>query len=179
MKTRLEYFLILSALLLVPPLAYSEPGATLKHLSNTPVTMLDWGVEKMIKRLDGLQVTGVGKIRVTVTVDREKSRFVVYGHSFREGDTAQEAKQWCQLTVTAIRGALGVSASSGKSVMPTGTIIRTFFSHNSTNDSKASQNFYQDLENMTLITASYALTNSKQEVRCEAPLLGTDITYSK
>ncbi len=177
MNMRTPHLLMTLMLLATPLLCIADPGATMRYLINKPITLLDWGLEKMNKGLDGLHVTDLGKIRVTVTLSEDKSHIIILGHSFREASDAQEARTWCKQTIIGIRSALGVNPDTGLPVMPTGTSVGNYFTHGAPAGKDEPKTLSHDLENMILAEGMYALMNSTKKVQCQAPILGTEITY--
>ena len=179
MGIKMRLLLLVSLLIIIPsPRVIADPGASLRMLKSTPISLLDWGLAKLNQRLDGLNVTGVGKIRIVATFDTKQSRIWINGRSFRSAGDSGEARNWCQQTIVAIRHALGVNPDTGKPATDSSTTLGNYFS-DGVETHQLPATLHHDLEEMTLLQAAYEVTNGGKMVTCQANLLGSDIAYQQ
>jgi len=163
--------------------AIAEPNATLRYLMKEPVTMLEWGFMQLRKDLDGLDVPEVGNIEVKVGLDWDKSQIKIFGHSFKRADNSKQVKKWCANTIHILRARLGLDVETGEPLIRGKSVLALYFSHDGYASRNQPKSLGQELDNITVLEGSFLWfqqgKEGVQEIRCQAPLLGTEVMYSE
>jgi len=92
---------------------YGEPSPAIKHLMNEPVTMLDWGMYRLSRYLEGIEYTHmkVPSVGPMVEYDREQGRIWVTVAGFPNED--QRPRKACRETINQLRFQLGIDPETG------------------------------------------------------------------
>ena len=185
--------LLLTALLLFPPARNcpAEPAAPIKYLMNEPVSMLDWGIYRMgnaLRTAGYLEFLAINDIRPNIHARYEPSFnsivIEVTSPIIEDVESRKKAREWCSSVVELSRVNLGVNKGTGKASSAQGSHIRNFFQSEWHQKTDQPESLGNELDKITelIVFAKFREKGAKappRTIRCNAPLLGTGITFSE
>ena len=182
MAIRRYAVLTLLFLLAVSKSCFAEPSSTTRYLMDEPVSLMDFGLFTLQQHLSTI---GDGDPYVNPIIDYDwdlnKIRIYVWhtGHEFK---TRNEAKDWGSSIICEIRKLLGIDCSTVKPLVLTGSsLVFQYFSHRGHKFSAQTKNLGREVDKIVeIVIGAYwgKSEDSKGFLRCEVPLLGTEIVCS-
>jgi hypothetical protein len=161
---------LIIAMSLVPNTADADAAAILKHLSETPATLL----ELSIARIDAL-LTAVG----------EKHGFGAYAwpqdggvQIFAYADTLPRTEAACRGVVEAIRNAGGINPKTGVPDQPA-SAYASMFNYPGLDQFKIDQSYAETADGMIRLRVTIGSSGDGKAMGCQAPLVNGGISYKR
>jgi hypothetical protein len=174
----LKYLIFVIPFFCIVDTSMAEPTPNIKYLMNEPVSMLDWGIYRLDKYLANIHIDGARSIFYWTDYDGEKNALYLNFTMEINGKSRDEAKKMGESLVSRVRHSLGVNPDTGK---PYGGNSRlyVYFSHNVSEDNKEPKGIESELENITVIQLLIMADEGTKGLKCQAPLLGTQIMFDE
>jgi len=174
---------VLLSLLAVWRPALAELTPTVRYLMTEPVSLLDWGIHRLDKNLEGATVEGE-KLFVFVGYDRDANRINLSAQP-RERRTRSlaDAKTMCKETIGYLRWRLGVVRETGKALGGDHSGLRDFFSHEGYRMKDEPGNLAGELDAITELSALFfgvRPDNQRQKlVKCRGRLMSSEVLFEE
>ncbi|MCG3769478.1 MAG: hypothetical protein JW384_00600 [Nitrosomonadaceae bacterium] len=196
----MRYGLMIALVLAWVGTGFGEPSPTVRYLMSEPVTMWDWGIYGLSKRLDERitslegQTGGwgdpktfedldtVGQIFGNVDYKWDANRLVLRVFGWTETVkkmgivvvSDEVAENNCKRVIADIKRSLGIDPETGKPSSGEQSSSGLFFSHSSFTPKDEPLKLWGEIDNMISIMVSWN-TGKKRSVQLETPLLGTKL----
>ena len=169
----------------------AEPTASIKYLMNEPVTMLDWGIYRMgnaLRTAGYVEFLEIDGMRPNIHAHYEASFnsivIEVTSPIIEDTDSQKRAKEWCSSVIEQSRVNFGINKETGKASSAQGSHIRRFFQSEGPQRTNQPENLGNELDRITalVVFARFREKGSKaspRTIRCNAPLLGTEVRFSE
>jgi hypothetical protein len=176
--------------------AFSEPTSSVKYLMNQPVSMFDWGIDRMEKHLYAVGTKGMLTFPDTsnldvryffapsISYDWDSNRIdvLLVCSDFDRKMDIEKAKRLCRTAIANTKTILG----SMEGILLYGdSVSGRWFSHKGYTKTSEPKNLYKEIDNIILIRADILLkeiTISKDKsatsLKCESPLLSSEVLFS-
>lgn len=185
--------LILTALLFLAfaDICPAEPTAPIKYLMNEPVSMLDWGIYRMgnaLRTAGYLDFLEINAMRPNIHARYEPSFnsivIEVTSPIIEDVESRKKAKEWCSSVIELSRVNLGINKVTGKASSAQGSHIRNFFQSQGYQKTDQPESLGNELDKITelIVFAKFREKGAKaspRTIRCNAPLLGTEVMFSE
>lgn len=183
MKHQLLGILILSAL---STSIHAEPSNTLRFLIDEPMSMWDFGMYKLNKRLDNLTLmpsrktvnaaayysSETNRIRIitTLIIDKNSKDF-----SYKAANL-HEARTVCGDIIKLIRGQFGVDPQKGTVHFGGNSFVCNMFKHDSYQNKNEPKNLCGELDSMVELSA-HVTTQENKDIHCQGQLVSNKVFY--
>ena len=167
--------------LLCPVSLHAEPSSKINYLMEDCVSMLDFGLFLLRQGLSSYPSIAIisDDVEVDVNYDSTSNRIQIWGYRNDPLESVDEAANWSNKFVDAVRAFLLAKSVTGKTPFDHSAMYR-FFSHQGFQKPNSPMDLPQELDSITEIKTSQLVSGKKIiYVGCQAPLLGTEIMCSE
>jgi len=177
MKKLLVLFMLFTAL---APDAGAEPNEAAKFLINEPVSLLDFGIYRLEKDLNGLKrnlaVHHALPFDITVNYDWEKNKIIIQlTYGFEGNPPPKTIRNGVRNVLKQIRGFLGVD-SKGKVYHKRGfSKAADYFSHEGYLIKNRPAALEQHIDQMTVLSVIYSVQNYSRIFECRQTLTASRV----
>ena len=145
------------------------------HLLDTPVTLMDFGLDS-VGKVFSLEIGGGSKLIVSPIFREKKNRFELKIDNLGKlPGNVDVARKWCQKAISGVRRQLGVDPQTGQPFVGESSIFGAYFESAGANERP--DKLRRKLDNMVTIIALSSLGDGKDNfVKCEGSLLDSKIS---
>jgi len=183
------------------PIACAEPNSVTGYLINEPMSMMDWGIYNLKKRIQDQVFKNAKKSNLTnslndfifveVYFDIDKNQIIIKVPSLctmtpkGSKDTValsiEEAKQWSKRVISAIKDNLGVDPKTGRPKWGDDStfIFSSYFSHQGWVKKGHPLNINKELDQLIVIQTESLINTGNEKLICFSHLIDEHIFCSE
>ena len=151
---------------------------TVEYLLDERVSLMDWGVEDLQRRLRRADTPLLKKHGELAFYHHGRNKIILTSSTtWDKAPTRTEARNWCVGLISEIRSAFAVDPATGKPQHGESSAVFISFQHNGYRSTREPETFGTDLDKMILLGATVHVADESELVDCRGPLLGQEIEF--
>lgn len=158
--------------------SYIELGgdSTKQYLLRQNVTLMDWGIAKLDKRLDLQQSPQLKRHKKFADYNFDTDTISLSASTaWEKAASLEEAESWCRALIGEIREMLFVDADSGRPGIGENSSAYLYFQHSGYRSAMEPSTFKDDLDSMFELLGYVHVKDQRVAVRCVGPLIGKEV----
>ncbi len=156
-----------------------QRDGTAKYLVQEKVSLLDWGLEDLEKRLHRANTPLLKKHGGLAFYDASNNKIILTSSTtWEEASSRKEATEWCAGLIREMKSELSIDPGSGKPLLGDSSTVYLSFQHAGYRASQEPERLRTELDQMVLLGATVHVAGKTNElVQCQSTLLGRDIEF--